>query len=45
VIRERSAGDSVYRILDAPSYMGDRTVLEGDAMDGRGPKQKATQAA
>ena len=46
VIRERiGAGDSVYRISDAPSYMGDRTVLEGDAIEGRGPKQKATQAA
>jgi hypothetical protein len=46
VIRERiGAGDSIYRILDAPSYMGDRTVLRRDAMDGRGPKRKATQAA
>ena len=41
VIRERiGAGDSIYRILDAPSYMEDRTVLRRDAMDGRGPKQK-----
>ena len=39
VIRERiGAGDSVYR-------MGDRTVRQRDAMDGRGPKQKTTQAA
>jgi hypothetical protein len=46
VIRERiGAGDSIYRILDAPSYMGDRTVLRRDAMDGRGSKRKATQAA
>ena len=46
VIRERiGAGDSVYRISDAPAYRGDRTVLQRDAMDGRGPKQKATQAA
>ena len=46
VIRERiGAGDSVYRISDAPACKGDRTVQQGDAMDGRGPKQKATQAA
>ena len=46
VIRGRiGAGDSIYRILDAPSYMGDGTVLRRDAMDGRGPKRKATQAA
>ena len=46
VIRERiGAGDSVYRISDAPAHMGDRTVRQRDAMDGRGPKQKATQAA
>ena len=46
VIRERiGVGDSVYRLSDAPSYRGDRTVLQRDAMDGRGPKQKATQAA
>ena len=46
VIRERiGAGDSVYRISDAPARMGDRTVRQQDAMDGRGPKQKATQAA
>ena len=46
VIRERiGAGDSVYRISDAPSYTGDRTVLQRDAIDGRGPKQKAPQAA
>jgi hypothetical protein len=46
VIRERiGAEDSVYRISDAPSYRGDRTVLQRDAIDGRGPKRKATQAA
>ena len=46
VIRERiGAGDSVYRISDAPAYRGDRTVLQRDAMDGRGPKRKAMQAA
>jgi hypothetical protein len=46
VIRERiGAGDSVYRISDAHSYRGDRTVPQRDAMDGRGPKRKATKAA
>ena len=46
VIRERiGAGDSVYRISDGPAQMGDRTVLPRDAMDGRGFKRKATQAA
>jgi hypothetical protein len=46
VIRERiGAGDSVYRISDAPAYMGDRTVRRRDAMDDHGPKRKATQAA
>jgi DNA-binding transcriptional regulator PaaX len=46
VIRERlGAGDSVYRISDASSYRGDRTALQREAMDGRGPKRKATQAA
>jgi hypothetical protein len=46
VIRERiGVGDSVYRISDAPAYLGDRTVDRRDAMDSRGPKQKATQAA
>jgi hypothetical protein len=46
VIRERiGAGDSVYRISDAPAHSGDRTVRQRDAMDGRGPKRKATQAA
>jgi hypothetical protein len=46
VVRERiGAGDSVYRISDAPAYKGDRTVRQGDAVDGRGPEQKATQAA
>jgi hypothetical protein len=44
VIRERiGAGDSVYRISGAPSYRGD--VRQRDAMDSRGPKRKATQAA
>ena len=41
VIRE----SSVYRISDAPSDSGDRTVLQRDAMDGGGPKQKAMQTA
>jgi uncharacterized protein DUF3489 len=45
VIRERSARDSVYRISDAPAHRGDRTVRQRDAMDGRGPKRKVTQAA
>jgi hypothetical protein len=46
VIRERiGAGDSVYRISDAPAHMGDRTVWQRGAMDGRGPKRKAMQAA
>ena len=46
VIRERiGAGDLAYRISDAPAHMGDRTVLQRDAMDGREPKQKATQGA
>src|SRR3984957_9319594 len=46
VIRERiGAGDSAYRISDAPAYRGDRTVRQRDAMDGRGPKRKAKQAA
>jgi Protein of unknown function (DUF3489) len=44
VIRERLvAGDSVYRISDAPAHRGDRTVRRGDAMDGR--RRKAVQAA
>jgi hypothetical protein len=46
VIRERiGVGDSVYRISEAPSYRGDRTVRQRDAMEGREPKQKPTQAA
>ena len=46
VIRERiGAGDSVYRISDALADSGDRTVLQRDAVDGRGPKGKAAQAA
>jgi hypothetical protein len=46
VIRERiGAEDSAYRISDAPAHRGDRTVRRRDAMDCRGPKEKATQAA
>ena len=46
LIRERiGAEDSVYRISDAHSYRGDRAVLQRDAIDGRGPKRKAAQAA
>jgi hypothetical protein len=46
VIRERiGAGDCIYRISDAPADTEDRTVQQRNAMDGRGPKQKATQAA
>jgi hypothetical protein len=46
VIRERiGAGDSVYRVSGAPADRGDCTVRQRDAMDGRGPKRKATQAA
>ena len=46
VICERvGAGDSVYRISDAPAHRGDRTVRQRGAMDGRGPKRKAMQAA
>jgi hypothetical protein len=38
VIRERIGAEySVYRISDAPSYRGDRTVLQRDAIDDRGP--------
>src|SRR6202789_927047 len=45
-IRERiGAGDSVYRISDAPAYKGDHPLLQRDAIGGRGPKRKATQAA
>jgi hypothetical protein len=45
VICERiGAGGSVYRISDAPVDSGDRTVLQRDAMDSRGPKRKAMQA-
>ena len=44
VIREEiGAGDSVYRISDAPAGGGDRTALPRDAGDGREPKQKAMQ--
>jgi hypothetical protein len=46
VIRERiDAGDSVYRISDASIHREDRTLPQRDAVDGRQPKQKATQAA
>jgi hypothetical protein len=46
VIRDRlAAGNSVYRISGTPVHRGDHTVRQSDAMDGRGPKQKATQAA
>jgi DNA-binding transcriptional regulator PaaX len=46
VIRERiGARDSVYRISDAPAGVGDRTIPQRDAMDGRGPKREATRAA
>jgi hypothetical protein len=46
VIRERiGAGDSVYRISGGSADREDRTVLRRDAIDGRGPKRKATQAA
>ena len=46
VIRERiGAGDSVYRVSDAPADRADRTGRQRDRMDGGRPKQKATQAA
>jgi Protein of unknown function (DUF3489) len=46
VIRERIGdGDSVYRISDASAYLGDRILRQRDAVDGRGPKRKATRAA
>ena len=46
VIRERiGAGDSIYRISDAPPYRGDQTGRQRDAMDSRRPKRKATQTA
>jgi hypothetical protein len=46
VIRERiGAGDSVYRISDAPTDRGDRTARRREALDGRRPKRKAMQAA
>jgi hypothetical protein len=46
VIRERiGARDSVYRISHAPAHRVDRSVRQRDAIDGRGPKRKATQAA
>ena len=46
VIRERIGdGDSAYRISNAPAHTGDPTVQQPEAMEGRGPKQKAAQAA
>jgi hypothetical protein len=46
VIRERAgAGDSVYRISDAPAHRGNAILRQSDAVDGCEPKQKATQAA
>jgi Protein of unknown function (DUF3489) len=46
VIRERiGAGDSVYWLTDPFAHKGDGTLLHPDATDGRGPKQRATQAA
>jgi Protein of unknown function (DUF3489) len=46
VIRERiGAGDSVYRISDAPAHRGNAILRQSDAVDGCEPKQKATQAA
>ncbi len=46
VIRERiGAGDSVYRISNAPAHRGDRSAPQPEAMEGRGIKQKAAQAA
>jgi hypothetical protein len=46
VIRERiGAGDSVYRISNAPAHEGDRTLRQRNAIDGGGPKRKAAQAA
>jgi hypothetical protein len=39
VIRERiGAGDSIYRISDAPAHRGDRTVRRRDAIGGRRPE-------
>jgi Protein of unknown function (DUF3489) len=46
VIRERiGAGVSIYRISDGPADTEDCTIPQRDAMDGRGPKRKARQAA
>jgi Protein of unknown function (DUF3489) len=46
VIRERiGAGGSVYRISDSHAYLGDGTVLKHVAVDNRGPKRKAIEAA
>jgi Protein of unknown function (DUF3489) len=46
VIRERvSAGNSLYRISDAPADRANRTARRGEAMDRSGPKSKAMQEA
>jgi hypothetical protein len=46
VIRERiGAGDSVYRVSAVAADGGDRAALPRDAVDGRGPKQRAMQTA
>ena len=46
MIRERiGAGDSVYRISDAPADGGDRTALLREAVNGREPKWKVMQTA
>jgi len=46
VIRERiGARDSVYRISDGRAYLGDGTVLQHAAVDSRGPKRNAIEAA
>jgi Protein of unknown function (DUF3489) len=46
VIRERIvAGDSVYRIPDAPADRENRTIRARDAMDDHEPKRKAMLAA
>jgi Protein of unknown function (DUF3489) len=46
VIRERiGAGDSVYRISDAPAEGGDRPALPREAVNGREPKWKVMQTA
>jgi hypothetical protein len=46
VIRERiGAGGSAYRISDVPADRGDCPERLREAVDGRGPKRKATRAA